>query len=56
MVQPTEVNPSQPEQPEEVVKLYTPRVPPPGQSELSEAELIARKLISTIPTIIWKVE
>ena len=49
VVQPTEVKPSQPEQPEEVVKPSTPRVPPPGQSELSEAELIARKLISTDP-------
>ena len=49
VVQPTEVKPSQPEQPEEVVKPTTPRVPPPGQSELSEAELIARKLISTDP-------
>ena len=31
------------------MKPSTPRVPPPGQSELSEAELIARKLISTDP-------
>ena len=49
VVQPTEVKPSQPEQPEEVVQPTTPRVPAPGQSELSEAELIARKLISTDP-------
>ena len=48
-VQPTEVKRSQPEQPEEVVQPTTPRVPAPGQSELSEAELIARKLISTDP-------
>ena len=49
VVQPTEVKPPQPEQPEEVVQPTTPRVPAPGQSELSEAELIARKLISTDP-------
>jgi len=49
VVPPTEVKPSQPEQPEEVVQPTTPRVPAPGQSELSEAELIARKLISTDP-------
>ena len=49
VVPPTEVKPSQPEQPEEVVQPPTPRVPAPGQSELSEAELIARKLISTDP-------
>ena len=48
-VQPTEVKPSQPEQPEEVGQPTKPRVPAPGQSELSEAELIARKLISTDP-------
>ena len=42
VVPPTEVKPSQPEQPEEVVQA-------PGQSELPEAELIARKLISTDP-------
>ena len=50
VVQPTEVEPSQPEQPEEVGQSTKPRVPAPGQSELSEAELIARKLISTDPT------
>ena len=50
VVQPTEVEPSQPEQPEEVGQPTKPRVPAPGQSELSEAELIARKLISTDPT------
>ena len=49
VVQRTEVKPSQPEQPEEAVQPTTPRVPAPGQSELSEAELIARKLISTDP-------
>ena len=49
VVPPTEVKPTQPEQPEEVVQPTTPRVPAPGQSELSEAELIARKLISTDP-------
>ena len=46
---PTEVKPPQPEQPEEVAQPATPRVPEPGQSELTEAELIARKLISTDP-------
>ena len=50
VVQPTEVKPSQPDKPEEVVQPTTPRVPAPDQSELSEAELIARKLISTDPT------
>ena len=49
VVPPTEVKPAQPERPEEVVQPTTPRVPAPGQSELSEAELIARKLISTDP-------
>ena len=49
VVQRTEVKPSQPEQPEEAVQPTAPRVPAPGQSELSEAELIARKLISTDP-------
>ena len=49
VVQRTEVKPSQHEQPEEAVQPTTPRVPAPGQSELSEAELIARKLISTDP-------
>lgn len=49
VVQRAEVKPSQPEQPEEAAQPTTPRVPAPGQSELSEAELIARKLISTDP-------
>ena len=49
VVQLTEVKQSQPEQLEEVVQPTTPRVPAPGQSELFEAELIARKLISTDP-------
>jgi len=49
VVQPTEVKPSQPEQPEELAQPTKPRVPAPGQSELSEAEHIARKLISTDP-------
>ena len=46
---PTEVKPVPPEPPKEVVQPTTPRVPAPGQAELSEAELIARKLISTDP-------
>ena len=43
--------PTQPEvePPKEVGQPATPRVPAPGQAELSEAELIARKLISTDP-------
>lgn len=46
---PTEVKPVPPEPPKEAVQPTTPRVPAPGQAELSEAELIARKLISTDP-------
>ena len=46
---PTEVKPVPPEPPKEEVQPTTPRVPAPGQAELSEAELIARKLISTDP-------
>ena len=46
---PTEVKPVPPEPPKEVEPPTTPRVPAPGQAELSEAELIARKLISTDP-------
>ena len=46
---PTEVKPVPPEPPKEVEPPPTPRVPAPGQAELSEAELIARKLISTDP-------
>ena len=46
---PTEVKPVPPVPPKEVVQPITPRVPAPGQAELSEAELIARKLISTDP-------
>ena len=38
-----------PEPPKEVEPRTTPRVPAPGQADLSEAELIARKLISTDP-------
>ena len=44
-----EVKPVPPEPPKEAVQPTTPRVPAPGQAELSEAELIARKLISTDP-------
>ena len=46
---PAEVKPVPPEPPKEVEPPTTPRVPAPGQAELSEAELIARKLISTDP-------
>ena len=46
---PAEVKPVPPESPKEVGPPSTPRVPAPGQAELSEAELIARKLISTDP-------
>jgi len=46
---PAEVKPVPPEPPKEVELPTTPRVPAPGQAELSEAELIARKLISTDP-------
>lgn len=46
---PSEVKPVPPEPPKEVEPPPTPRVPAPGQAELSEAELIARKLISTDP-------
>ena len=46
---PTEVKPVPPEPPKAVEPPTTPRVPAPGQAELSEAELIARKLISTDP-------
>lgn len=46
---PTEVKPVPPEPPKEEVQPTTPRVPAPGQAELSEAEIIARKLISTDP-------
>lgn len=42
-----EVKPVPAVPPKEVVQPTTPRVPAPGQAELSEAELIARKLIST---------
>jgi ABC-type transport system substrate-binding protein len=45
---PTEVKRVPPEPPKEEVQ-PTPRVPAPGQAELSEAEIIARKLISTDP-------
>ena len=44
-----EVKPVPAVPPKEVVQPTTPRVPAPGQAELSEAELIARKLISTDP-------
>ncbi len=43
---PGEIEPVKPETP---VAPATPRVPAPGQSEQSEAEQIARKLISTDP-------
>jgi hypothetical protein len=46
---PTEVKPVPPVPPKEVVQPATTRVPAPDQAELSEAELIARKLISTDP-------
>ena len=46
---PSQVKPVPPEPPKEVEPPTTPRVPAPGQAELSEAELIARKLISTDP-------
>ena len=49
VVAPAEVKSTQSERPEEVVQPITPRVPAPDQAELSEAELIARKLISTDP-------